>query len=108
VIQLDLARHQRLENLLAILFQRGTWAACLIVGFGLIFDATSIAALDRIGDILKVAGVALIIFLPIVRVTMMIFVFLSDRDYLFVVISVTVLVVILVAALLGIRLPAPG
>jgi uncharacterized membrane protein len=36
----------------------------------------------------------------------MIFVFMRDRDYLFVAISATVLVVIFVAALLGIVLPA--
>lgn len=105
---LDLARHRRLENLLASTLHRGTCAACLMVGFGLIFNAASIAAFDKIGGVLGLAGVALFILLPIIRVSVMIFVFLSDRDYVFVIISATVLVVIGIGAALAIGLTSLG
>jgi uncharacterized membrane protein len=99
--RLDSARHRRLEDLLAKVLHRGTGAACLVVGCGLILSAVPICTVNTIGRILGMAGVALFILLPVVRVSMMVFVFLEDRDYVFVLISALVLAVIGFGAVLG-------
>lgn len=98
---LDLARHHRLENLLASTLQRGTCAACTIIGLGLIFNAASIGASNRIGSLLALTGIAFFLLLPVIRVLMMILIFLGERDYAFAIISTTVLAVIGISAAVG-------
>jgi uncharacterized membrane protein len=101
--RLDSSRHRGLEDLLARVLHLGTWAACLVLGCGLILSAVPICTVNTISRDLGMAGVALFILLPIVRVSMMVFVFLEDRDYVFVLISALVLVVIGFGAVLGVE-----
>jgi uncharacterized membrane protein len=101
--ELDPARHLRLEDLLAKALHRGTCTACVIVGFGLILNAVPISSFKTIGGILGLMGVALFVLLPVARVSMMLAVFLKDRDYVFVLISALVLAVIGFGAVLGVE-----
>ncbi|WP_250517424.1 DUF1634 domain-containing protein [Caballeronia sp. INDeC2] len=78
--------------LLARFLQGGTWAACVLIGAGLIFDANTLTA-----------GVALFILLPVLRVALMLAMFAWQRNYLYVTIAATVLAVIAAGCVIGIR-----
>jgi uncharacterized membrane protein len=89
-----------LDRLLAGYLQCGTWAACTLIGAGLLLDARAAEA----GATMLTSGVALFILLPVVRVVLMLAVFTRQRDYLYAAIAATVLAVITAGCVIGIRL----
>jgi Protein of unknown function (DUF1634) len=103
----------RLEHRLALLLQYGTLIASLIIAAGL---AAALAGLrpDRhvpqvpdatFGLHVMAAGIALVILLPVLRVTLMLAVFIRERDYRFGLAAAFVLVVIALGFTAG-MLPA--
>jgi uncharacterized membrane protein len=95
----DLARHPRLERLLASFLHIGTGIGCLVIGIGLavqLIDGASIAAMPII-----TAGIAIFILLPVLRVLIMLLVFLQERDRRFSMITALVLAIIIIGAVLG-------
>lgn len=82
-----------MDRLLARFLQCGTWAACALIGTGLLFDAKALTA-----------GVALFILLPVLRVVVMLAAFAQQRNYLYVTIAATVLAVIAAGCVIGLRL----
>jgi len=98
----DLARHPELERRLASLLHGGTWLGCCVIGLGLILQVLGgrwfpAAAATQV----VVAGIAVFLLLPILRVAVMLFVFLRERDYRFGLIAAAVLTVIALGAVLG-------
>lgn len=95
----DTGRPSRLESQLAALLLYGTGVATAVIGVGVAL------ALRHQPSALHIItlGIALFIALPIGRVLMMLVVFIRARDYRFVAITATVLVVILAGFALGIH-----
>ena len=89
-----------LDRVLARFLQFGTWAACVVIGAGLLLDAHAAGT----GAKALSAGVALFIVLPVLRVALMLAVFARQRNFLYVTIAATVLAVIAAGCVLGIRL----
>jgi uncharacterized membrane protein len=81
----------RTEALLATLLHYGTWTATSVIGLGLLMINTRVVTV----------GIGLFIFLPFLRVVMMLILFARQRDYRFVVIAAVVLAVILLGLALG-------
>jgi uncharacterized membrane protein len=100
---IDLARHPRLEALLARLLDLGTWIACLIIGIGILAALSGAVPAVRAGSYIIAAGVALFIALPILRVALMAIVFLTERDYMFCAIATSVLLIIALGAAVSIE-----
>lgn len=102
----DHARHPELERRLAQLLRYGTWLGSLVIAAGLvlIWVATASAMMVSVGTKFVTLGIAIFIFLPILRVAVMLTAFLRDRDYWFAVITTVVLGVIASGAGLGIYL----
>jgi uncharacterized membrane protein len=103
-------RSPRMERLLARVLQFGTWLASAIIAVGL-----ALALIDgRFGIHLSgsvslriiALGVVLFILLPVFRVLLMLFVFLQEKDYRFVVIAGLVLVILLLGFFVGMRVSA--
>ena len=86
---------QRLESLLAGLLHYGTWIASAVIGAGLLLLDMRIVT----------AGIGMFILLPFLRVVLMLIVFLRERDYRFVAIAATVLLIILAGLAIGICAP---
>lgn len=76
--------YEHREQMIAALLWYGTWLASAVIGVGMILSAY---------DIVK-TGVALFICLPVARVALMLIIFLRERDYAYVAISVLVLAII--------------
>jgi uncharacterized membrane protein len=108
----DNAETPRLERLLAGLLHYGTWLASVVTALGITLalverssgtpDPTSL-----LGMRIVTMGIALFILLPIVRVTLMLVVFVHERDYRFIVIAALVLLIILLGFAFGMYLPSP-
>lgn len=96
----DLARHPRLERLLASLLHGGTWIGCLVIGIGLAIQAMKETVAGASMPIVT-AGIALLILLPILRVLVMLLVFLHERDLRFSLIAASVLIIIVIGAVLA-------
>jgi uncharacterized membrane protein len=108
----------RLEHWLARLLQHGTWVAASTIAIGIaIRIANGIAtgietALSAggahsdvhaaaVGTHIVIAGIALFILLPIMRLILMIGMFLHQRDYRFSAIAALVLAIVIAGSLLG-------
>lgn len=96
-----------MEQLLARALQFGTWLASAVIGVGL-----ALALLDgHFGNHLSGAislriialGVVMFILLPVLRVLLMLFVFLQEKDYRFVVIAGLVLLILVLGFVIGMR-----
>ncbi len=99
-------RSAPLEQLLAGTLQYGTWLASATIGLGLtlalIGPRFSAARLTILRDIrIATIGIALLILLPVVRVIVMLFVFLRERDYHLSAIALMVLTIILLGFAVG-------
>jgi uncharacterized membrane protein len=95
----SLARHHKLERLLARVLDQGTWLASGIIGAGWLLAAAgwrSVALID--------GGIALFLLLPVLRVAIMLVVFVRERDYRFGLIAALVLSIIVLGAWLGARM----
>jgi Protein of unknown function (DUF1634) len=101
----DLARHQRLEAVLARLLDRGTWIGCLVIGIGLLVVLFGSARVPETGLHIVAAGVAVFIALPILRVALMTIMFLAERDYAFAAIAASVLLIVALGAVAGLEYP---
>ncbi len=95
----SLARHHRLERILARVLDQGTWLASGIIAVGWILAASGWRTVGVVN-----AGVALFLLLPVLRVLIMLVVFLRERDYRFGAITALVLSIIVLGALLGARM----
>lgn len=104
---------KRLEGMLASLLHHGTWFSSAVTALGLalvMIEAhlgTSASKLPS-GTTLVTAGIALLIMLPVLRLTVMLLVFLRERDYMFGMIAATVLTIIALGTVLGLYLPVHG
>jgi uncharacterized membrane protein len=87
----------RLEGVLANVLQYGTWVASATIVAGLALALTG----SRMGVQGITIGIVLFILLPVLRVTVMLAVFLLERDYRFSAIAATVLTIICVGFALG-------
>jgi uncharacterized membrane protein len=89
----------------------GTWLASTVIGLGI--AATILGCVSPQGNAstfglsIVQAGIALIILLPILRVVLMVFTFLREHNYLFVMISCIVLAIIGLSLMIGLYLPTP-
>lgn len=98
----DLASHPRLERILAMLLHGGTWLGCAVIAIGLVLKGTGPAVLSPDQAMFIVAaGVAIFILLPVLRVAVMLFVFVQERDWRFSAITALVLTIIVLGAVLG-------
>jgi uncharacterized membrane protein len=108
----DAAEMPRLEFLLAGLLRYGTWLAAAVTALGLAMTLIE-GRTDIHGPIrIVTAGIGLFILLPVLRVVLMLFVFIAQRDYRFIAITTVVLTVIVAGCMLGMhmanrRTPAP-
>ena len=98
--------HNRLERLLAALLYRGTWLASGVIALGLalaLVDRPAGAAHATVlsASPIVTAGIALLILLPVLRVTLMLIVFVHEKDYRFGAIAALVLTIIFLGFALG-------
>jgi hypothetical protein len=103
-----LPKCSRLEILLAGLLHYGSWLASAAIALGLalaMLDAR--AGTHPLGGSpqmrLATGGIALLILLPVARVSLMLFMFLRDRDYRLALAAVLVLAIILAGVMIGLR-----
>ena len=97
--------YERHEQIIAALLWYGTWFASAVIAAGMALSALQqLEGLPGFGlsgyDLVK-AGVALFILLPVARVTLMLAIFLRERDYAYMVISALVLAIIGAGILIG-------
>jgi uncharacterized membrane protein len=101
----DLARHPRLEQLLARVLRRGTWFATCVIALGLalilIGSPGATPALAVTSGRIVAVGIAFLILLPVLRVLLMLVVFVIEGDYRFGAIAAIVLAVIVLGAALS-------
>lgn len=95
----SLARHPKLERLLARVLDQGTWLAS-----GSIATGWLLAAAGWRSGVLINSGIALFLLLPVLRVVIMLVVFVRERDHRFAVIAGVVLSIIVLGALLAARM----
>jgi hypothetical protein len=88
---------RRLEELLAALLRYGSWSASAAICLG--YALALIGSHPTSRNLVSV-GIVLFILLPILRVLLMLFVFIRDRDFRFAFISGTVLAIILLGIFL--------
>jgi hypothetical protein len=92
-----------LERRLSIVLRYGTWLACALIAAGL--GRALLGELARPSDTaaiqLVTVGIAVLLVLPVLRVTLMAIAFAGERDYLFVGIATLVLAVIGLGMALG-------
>ena len=98
----------RMELLLAGLLNYGSWLASAAIGLGFalaLIDSWAgthnMAILPNMQIV--TAGIALFILLPSMRVSLMLIVFLRERDYRFVMIAALVLTIIVLGFVVGIH-----
>jgi hypothetical protein len=99
-----------LERVLASLLTGGTWLASLVIGAGLTLALAGWREGLREPRLLSSThivsvGVLIFILLPVVRVAVMLTIYVRERDYRYVTIAASVLAIIAMGALLGVRLP---
>jgi uncharacterized membrane protein len=96
-------RHDSLEQLLASVLYLGSLLACSIIALGIILSLFSWRKELPSATGMKVVtvGISLLIFLPALRVALMLGAFVRGRDLLFSGISMLVLVIIVLGATLG-------
>ena len=96
-------RHGGLEQLLGSVLYLGSLLACSIITLGIILSLFHWRKELPSATGMKVvaAGITLVIFLPTLRVVLMLSAFVRDRDVLFSGISMLVLVIIALGAALG-------
>lgn len=97
--------YERHEQIIAALLWYGTWLASAVIAAGMALSTLQqLEGLPDFGlggyDLVK-AGVALFILLPVARVTLMLAIFLRERDYAYMVISALVLAIIGAGILIG-------
>jgi uncharacterized membrane protein len=95
----DLARHPELERLIAKVLDRGTWIASGIITLGLALELAGWPGMRIV-----IGGIAIFIFLPVLRVIMMLIIFVRERDYRFSVVAALVLMIIVFGAALGVHM----
>jgi|HubBroStandDraft_6_1064221.scaffolds.fasta_scaffold230573_2 uncharacterized membrane protein len=111
----DAGELPRFESLLAGLLHYGTLLASAVIGLGLILQLLAAPpfgghagvphlAARQWGLPVIQAGIALFILLPIVRVTVMLIVFVRERDGRYIAITASVLLIILLGFALGVYL----
>jgi uncharacterized membrane protein len=95
-----------METILARVLYYGTWLASVLIAFGFTlmwidaqWDTHAWAGLPDQEYV--TLGIGLFILLPVLRVTVMLVMFLKQRDYHFVAISAMVLLIIILSYLLG-------
>jgi Protein of unknown function (DUF1634) len=98
----------RLEILLAGLLHYGSWLASITIALGLALALTdSLLGTHDLAGLanmrLATGGIALLIFLPILRVSLMLFVFLHERDYRLALAAALVLAIIFAGVVIGLR-----
>jgi hypothetical protein len=95
--------YERHEQIIAALLWYGTWLASAVIAAGMALSA--LQQLEGLpgfsGHDLVKTGVALFILLPVARVTLMLAIFLRERDYAYMVISALVLAIIGAGILIG-------
>ncbi|HEX3315866.1 MAG TPA: DUF1634 domain-containing protein [Gemmataceae bacterium] len=93
----------RLESMLADLLGRGTFLASIVIAIGLAWSSTETLAAGPapLGVRIVTAGIVLFIALPVLRLVLMLVGFLRQRDYRFVGITATVLLIIALGLALG-------
>ena len=90
---------RRLGAALAVLLERGTWFACLVVGLGLAVQAASGAG--SLGLAIVTAGLVVFLALPVLRLLAVLAVFLRRGDRAFAGIAALVLAIIALALAAG-------
>ena len=100
----DMRRHGGLEQLLASVLYLGSLLACSIIALGIILSLFSWRKElpSATGMQVVAAGISLLIFLPTLRVVLMLGAFVRGRDLVFSGISMLVLVIIVLGAALGV------
>jgi uncharacterized membrane protein len=100
----DMRRHGGLEQLLASVLYLGSLLACSIIALGIILSLFSRRKElpSATGMQVVAAGISLLIFLPTLRVVLMLGAFVRGRDLVFSGISMLVLVIIVLGAALGV------
>jgi hypothetical protein len=103
----------RLESLLAGLLHYGTWLASAVIGVGLVLALMGWRAgvpdpASWSGMCIVTWGIGLFIVLPVLRVTLMLVVFVYERDYRFVTIAAFVLAIIVAGLALGMHMAKQG
>jgi uncharacterized membrane protein len=91
----------------------GTWLASTVIALGIVVTIFRWRMLPHgnastFGLTIIGMGIALIILLPILRVALMVFMFLHERNYLFAMISCIVLLIIGLSVVVGLYLPPPN
>jgi uncharacterized membrane protein len=90
--------HRRLELCLASLLSMGTWLACALITVGIALSL--IVGCTRTPFLM--AGIALIIFLPVLRLLFMLTSFLRARDFPLAAVAALVLTIIALGAVFGV------
>jgi uncharacterized membrane protein len=97
----------RLEELVSALLCYGSWLSATAIGLGFAlafidsrFGTRSLAVLSNMR--LATIGIALFILLPSLRVLLMLYVFIRERDFRFAFISGVVLATLLLGVFLGV------
>jgi hypothetical protein len=103
-----LLKLSRLEIWLAGLLQYGSWLASMAIALGLALGMlhTRSGTQDLVelpNTRLATGGIALLILLPILRVLLMLFAFLWERDYRLAVAAALVLAIIFAGVMIGLR-----
>lgn len=96
----------RLDHRLAATLQYGTWLASFVIALGLVATWTPwppsiLAAAQLVGARLVVAGVALFILLPVLRVLLMLAAFIRARDHRLGAVAALVMILILLGFVVG-------
>lgn len=99
---IDKAPERRLEILLANLLRYGSYLGCVAIGLGLLISwpATGGPATSW-GTWTVSAGIALLISLPVMRLSVMFATFLKERDYRFAATAALVLIIIGISFAVG-------
>ncbi|HZZ09260.1 MAG TPA: DUF1634 domain-containing protein [Paraburkholderia sp.] len=101
---------KQLEVMLASLLHYGSWLSSAVTALGLalvMIEGHLGASALRLpsGTTIVTAGIALLIMLPVLRLAVMLFAFVRERDYMFGMIAATVLAIIAFGTALGLYLP---
>ncbi|MGA7780434.1 MAG: DUF1634 domain-containing protein [Paraburkholderia sp.] len=101
-----LAARVVLERRLATLLKYGTWLASLIIAAGLLLtQGASYLGMHQAahaqGMQIVTVGIALFIFLPVLRLMLMLGVFLHQRDYRFTAVTTLVLLIVFAGCVIG-------
>jgi hypothetical protein len=92
----------RLDSLLAGVLNVGTWLASFGIAAGLVLSLFHERRPFHAGLEVVTAGIGLFILLPVLRATLMLTIFLKERDYKFAATAALVLLIILASFAIGI------